>query len=44
MLGDARFCCETRSVRLKRPGLLSKITGSGDADTEHRTIAEAKSA
>jgi hypothetical protein len=39
VLGDARFCCETRSVRAKRPGLLSRITGSGDADTEHRTIA-----
>jgi hypothetical protein len=39
VLGDARSCCDTRSVRLKRPGLLSKITGSGDNDTEHRTIA-----
>ncbi|MFC4055003.1 hypothetical protein ACFOY4_35400 [Actinomadura syzygii] len=41
-LGDvataARMCCVTRSVRLKRPGLLARLTKSGDPDTEHTTI------
>ena len=31
--------CETRSVRLSRPGLLARMTGSGDPDTEHRSVA-----
>jgi hypothetical protein len=39
VVGDAVECCETRSVRLAKPGLLSRLTGSGDKDTEHRTVA-----
>jgi hypothetical protein len=42
-LGDAldaaRWCCVTRSVRLKRPGLLARLTKTGDPDTEHTTTA-----
>jgi hypothetical protein len=39
VLGDAIVGCETRSVRLSRPGLLARVTGSGDPDTEHRSVA-----
>jgi hypothetical protein len=39
VLGAARWCCETRSVRLKRPGLLARLTKSGDPDQEHTTVA-----
>lgn len=39
VLGAAVRCCATRSVRLKRPGLLARLTKSGDPDTEHTTIA-----
>ena len=37
--GDAVAGCETRSVRLSKPGLLARVTGSGDPDTEHRSVA-----
>ncbi|WP_433567481.1 hypothetical protein ACQP1O_21160 [Nocardia sp. CA-151230] len=39
VLANARAVCETRSVRLYRNGLLARLTGSGDPDREHRTIA-----
>lgn len=39
VVGAAVECCETRSVRLAKPGLFSRLTGSGDKDTEHRTVA-----
>lgn len=39
LLDDVVAGCETRSVRLYKNGLLSRLTGSGDPDTEHRTIA-----
>ncbi|MCC3314113.1 hypothetical protein [Nocardia africana] len=39
VLTSATTVCETRSVRLYRNGLLAKVTGSGDPDREHRTIA-----
>lgn len=39
VLADATTVCETRSVRLYRNGLLAKLTGSGDPDREHRTVA-----
>ncbi|MGI8334277.1 hypothetical protein ACRYCC_30355 [Actinomadura scrupuli] len=39
VLADAVAGCETRSVRLSRPGLLARLTGSGDPDTEHRSVA-----
>lgn len=38
-LGTARWCCVTRSVRLRRPGPLARLTGSGDPDGEHTTVA-----
>ncbi|MFJ9968332.1 hypothetical protein [Streptomyces avermitilis] len=38
VLGAAVNCFETWSVRLRKPGLLSRLTGSGDHDTEHRTV------
>ncbi|SNT44280.1 hypothetical protein SAMN05443665_103035 [Actinomadura meyerae] len=38
-LGGAEWCCVTRSVRLKRPGPLARLTGSGDPDAEHTTVA-----
>ena len=38
VIGDALACCDTRSVRLQKPGLLLRLTGSGDPDPEHRTI------
>ncbi|MFD9434213.1 hypothetical protein [Streptomyces sp. NPDC060002] len=34
----ALHCCDTSSVRLKKPGLMSRLTGSADSDTEHRTV------
>ncbi|MET7847487.1 hypothetical protein ABZT48_04450 [Streptomyces avermitilis] len=37
VLGAAVNCYATWSVRLRGPGLLSPLTGSGDPDTEHRT-------
>ena len=39
VLADAVRCCETRSVRVGKPGLLARLTGSGDKDAEHRTVA-----
>jgi hypothetical protein len=39
VLGDVVACCETHSVRLSRPGLLARVTGSGDPDTEHHSVA-----
>ncbi|GAA2120719.1 hypothetical protein [Actinomadura napierensis] len=39
VLSAARWCCETRSVRLKRPGPLARVTKSGDPDREHATVA-----
>ncbi len=39
VLGDAVEGCETRSVRLAKPGLLSRLTGGGDKDASHTTIA-----
>ncbi|QKW39706.1 hypothetical protein HUT06_41465 [Actinomadura sp. NAK00032] len=39
VLGTARWCCVTRSVRLKRPGPLARLTGTGDPDGEHTTVA-----
>ncbi|MBO2463492.1 hypothetical protein [Actinomadura violacea] len=39
VLGAAWWCCETRSTRLKRPGLLARLTKSGDPDKEHTTVA-----
>ncbi|WP_131732250.1 hypothetical protein [Actinomadura formosensis] len=39
VLGAAQLCCVTRSVRLKRPGLLARLTKTGDLDAEHTTIA-----
>jgi hypothetical protein len=39
VLGAAVRCCETRSVRLAKPGLLARLTGGGDKDPEHRTVA-----
>jgi hypothetical protein len=44
VLGEAVRCCETRSVRLRRPrkpGLLARFAGAGaaDRDAEHRTVA-----
>lgn len=39
VLGNAVAGCETRSVRLSKPGLLARMTGSGDPDTEHRSVA-----
>jgi hypothetical protein len=38
VIADALACCETRSVRLYRVGLLARLTGSGDPDREHRTV------
>ncbi|MET8028957.1 hypothetical protein [Streptomyces avermitilis] len=38
VLGAAVNCYATWSVRLRGPGLLSRLTGSGDPDTEHRTV------
>lgn len=38
VLGAAVNCHETWSVRLRKPGLLSRLTGSGDPDTAHRTV------
>ncbi|MFC0040997.1 hypothetical protein [Actinomadura rayongensis] len=39
VLAAARACCATRSVRRSRPGLLARLTGSGDPDREHTTVA-----
>ncbi len=39
VIADALVCCETRNVRLYRLGLLARLTGSGDPDAEHRTVA-----
>ncbi|WP_420109319.1 hypothetical protein [Mycolicibacter arupensis] len=39
VLTTATAVCETRNVRLYRNGLLATITGSGDPDREHRTVA-----
>lgn len=39
VLADVTTACETRSVRLYKNGLLATITGSGDPDREHRTLA-----
>jgi post-segregation antitoxin (ccd killing protein) len=39
VLAETVRCCETRSVRRHKPGLLARITGSGDKDVEHRTVA-----
>ncbi|MFC9842407.1 hypothetical protein ACFWFF_11445 [Streptomyces sp. NPDC060223] len=38
ILGTARYCCSTTSVRLKRPGLLARLTGTANQDTELRTV------
>jgi hypothetical protein len=38
VLGAGVSCWETRSVRLAKPGLFARLTGSGDPDTEHRTV------
>ncbi|ORV39757.1 hypothetical protein AWC02_20550 [Mycolicibacter engbaekii] len=39
VLAQAQAICETHSVRLYRGGLLARITGSADADREHRSVA-----
>lgn len=39
VLGATTAACETHSVRLYRNGLIATITGSGDPDREHRTVA-----
>ncbi|MGW6925881.1 hypothetical protein ACWGA9_32165 [Streptomyces sp. NPDC054950] len=38
VLGAAVNLHETWSVRLRKPGLLSRLTGPADPDTEHRTV------
>ncbi|MCX5183000.1 hypothetical protein [Streptomyces sp. NBC_00268] len=42
VLGAAVNLHETWSVRLRKPGLLSRLTGPADPDTEHRTVGEGK--
>jgi hypothetical protein len=39
VIADALACCETRSVRQYRIGLFARLTGSGDPDREHRSVA-----
>ncbi|MFH0176612.1 hypothetical protein ACIA6D_30505 [Streptomyces cacaoi] len=38
VLGTAVNCHETWSVRLRKPGLLSRLTGTADPDTAHRMV------
>lgn len=37
LLGDTVRCCETRSVRVRQPGLFARLTGTVDKDLEHTT-------
>ncbi|MEU1280056.1 hypothetical protein [Streptomyces sp. NPDC005805] len=38
LIAAAVHCFETVSVRLRGPGLMARLTGTGDPDTEHRTV------
>lgn len=39
VLAKVTAACETHSVRRHRNGLIATITGTGDPDREHRTLA-----
>lgn len=39
VLAEVTAACETHSVRRYRNGLIATITGTGDPDREHRTLA-----
>ena len=39
VLAETVRCCETRSVRLRKPGLFARLTGTAVTDAEHRTVA-----